>query len=88
MTPIFAEFPDSQVEGATIWLNVNRVVVVLPGPQKTTSTLMLSNQLDAGIEVTLPVEQVLSVINDAIQQTKQGKYYLHLDKQLYNAEAT
>lgn len=86
--PVYVEFPDAQVEGVSIWVKSDSIVIIVPGPKDGTCTLMLSTNLDAGVEVALPAQEAIEKINEAIVSAKGDRYYLSLDNRMYNAEAT
>ena len=86
--PVYIEFPDAQVEDSTIWVRSDSVVIIIPRPDDKACTLMLSTNLDAGVEVAVSVHVAMQKINEAIQGTSDNRYYLPIDERMYNAEAT
>lgn len=87
-SPIYIEFPDAQVQDSTLWVNVNSIIVVVPGHEAKTCTLMLSPHLDAGIEVSLSAVDAVARINEGIRNVDSTGYYLPIDERMYNADAT
>lgn len=86
--PVFIEFPDAQIEGAKVWVKSDSVIMVLPSPTEGCCTLMVSSNLDAGIEVSMSPQSAVEKINEAIKGASSNGYYLPIDKRMYNAEAT
>ena len=88
--PVYVKFPDAQAKGCDVWVNPTHIIVVLPSPEatKTQCTLMLSSNLDSGIEVAMSAADAVEHLKTSIEESMTSGYYLSADREMYNTDAT
>lgn len=88
--PAYVEFPDAQVKGSSVWVNPSHIIVIIPSPEaaKTQCTLMLSSNLDSGIEVEMSADAAVEHLKTSIEAAMNSGYYVAVDRKMYNTDAT
>ena len=87
---VYVKFPDAQVKDSDVWVNSASILVILPSPEasKKQCTLMISSNLDSGIEVSMSAEDAVEHLQTSIDESMSAGYYLSVDREMYNADAT
>tara|TARA_B100000131_G_C17622396_1_gene412375 strand:+ start:205 stop:477 length:273 start_codon:yes stop_codon:yes gene_type:complete len=86
---VYVKFPDAQVKGHNVWVNSSSIICVVPNVgEGERSTLMISSNLDSGIEVAMSAEDAVDHLEQTINTAMSSGYYLSTEEGMYNANKT
>lgn len=86
---VYVKFPDAQVNNSDVWVNSSSIICILPNPgEGARCSLMVSSNLDSGIEVAMSAESAVEHLEQTIHKAMSSGYYLSTEEGMYNANKT